>query len=328
MGAKSKQIELYDLHCHFGGAMPPRTIWQILTKDGQVSMSLKELTQSMTYQDDDGPYEFDKFLRKFDILNSINWNEEHILTTADASVEYLANQGLSYVEMRFSINKYLQYLHMTDAEVTSFICQHLRAAGKRHKVHIAPILSIKYESSRESQERIMRLIDDVKVCDCVVGIDLVGDESFFDADFYAPLFSEWRKAGKGLIAHVGESQSAKNVKLAIEKMKVNRVSHGIHAANDINIMKLANDNGVAFDVALTSNLKTGVIKDINKHPIKILLEHGCQVSLGTDDPVVLDTTIKHEYALAKMIGISDTDIDNMKKNAIERAFEKPHKTHA
>lgn len=315
-------LPYYDLHCHFGGAMPAKTIWQILTKEGQVSMSLKELTKSMTYQDDHGPYEFDKFLRKFDILNSINWNEEHIAATADAAVEHLAHQGLSYVEMRFSINKYLQYLPMSDAEVTSFICQHLRSAGKKYKVHIAPILSIKYESSRESQERIMHLVDDGKICDCVVGIDLVGDEAFFDADFYAPLFAAWKKAGKGLIAHVGESQSAKNVKLAIEKMKVDRVSHGINAAHDVDIMKLANDHDVAFDVALTSNLKTGVIKDIHRHPIKILLEHGCQVSLGTDDPVVLDTTIKHEYSLAKSIGISDEDIDKMKQTAINRAFEK------
>ncbi len=316
-------LPLYDLHCHFGGAMPTKTIWQILTKGGQVSMNLKDVVDSMTYRDDNGPYEFDKFLRKFDILNSINWNEENIATTIDASVEHLASQDLSYVEMRFSINKYLQYLTMTDAEVTSFICQQLRAAGKKHKVHIAPILSIKYESSRDSQERIMRLVDDVKICDCVVGIDLVGDEAFFDADFYAPLFAEWRKAGKGLIAHVGESQGAKNVKLAIEKMKVNRISHGIHAAHDVNVMKLANDKGVAFDVALTSNLKTGVIKDIHKHPVKILLEHGCQVSLGTDDPVVLDTTIKHEYTLARSIGISEAEINQMKQNAIDRAFEQP-----
>jgi adenosine deaminase len=315
-------LPYYDLHCHFGGAMPTKTIWQILTKAGQVSMNLKDVVESMTYRGDNGPYEFEKFLRKFDILNSINWNEENISTTIDASIEALAHQGLSYVEMRFSINKYLQYLSMTDAEVTSFICQHLRTSGKKHKVHIAPILSIKYESSRESQERIMRLIDDVKVCDCVVGIDLVGDEAFFDADFYAPLFAEWKKAGKGLIAHVGESQSAKNVKMAIEKMKVDRVSHGIHAAHDINIMKLANDHNIAFDVALTSNLKTGVIKDIHKHPVKVLLEHGCQVSLGTDDPVVLDTTIKHEYSLAKSIDISDEDIEKMKQTAIDRAFEK------
>lgn len=304
--------------------MPAKTIWQILTKNGQVAMNLKDVVESMTYRGDNGPYEFEKFLRKFDILNSINWNEENIATTVDASVEYLAHQGLSYVETRFSINKYLQYLTMTDAEVTSFICQHLRTAGKKHKIHIAPILSIKYESSRDSQERIMRLVEDNKICDCVVGIDLVGDESYFDADFYAPLFAEWRKAGKGLIAHVGESQGAKNVKLAIEKMKVNRVSHGIHAANDVNVMKLANDHDVAFDVALTSNLKTGVIKDINRHPVKILLENGCQVSLGTDDPVVLDTTIKREYALAKSIGVSEADIEKMKANAIDRAFERPH----
>jgi adenosine deaminase len=92
-------------------------------------------------------------------------------------------------------------------------------------------------------------------------------------------------------------------------------------------LKLANDYGVAFDVALTSNLKTGVITDLVNHPLRTLLAHGCEVSLGTDDPVIYNTTMEKEFRIAKnIVGVTDQQIEFMKQTAIRRAFERPHLT--
>ena len=316
-----ENIPLYDLHLHLGGAIPVETVWRILNTEGGYSLSLEELRNTMTYASDSGPYWFDKFLRKFDILNGIHWNENNINQTIEDVVRATAKQKIVYTEIRFSINKYLQYLRMNPNEVTVFICDSLRAAGQKHGVIVAPILSVKYESSRDSQSSIMSLIDDPAVCDALVGIDLVGDETFFDARFYAPFFKQWKAAGKGLIAHVAESQSGENLREAIELMGIDRVSHGVMAASDPDIMKVANDNNIAFDVALTSNIKTGVIRDMATHPIRTLIENGCQVSLGTDDPVILDTTLEREYDIAlKEVGLTIDVIAQMKRNAIDRAF--------
>ena len=275
----------------------------------------------MTYANDPGPYWFDKFLRKFDILNGIHWDENNINQTIEDVVQATAKQGIEYAEIRFSINKYLQYLRMTPHELTVFICDNLRAAGRKFNVNVAPILSIKYESARDSQASIMNLIDNPTVCDSLVGIDLVGDETFFDPRFYAPFFKQWKAAGKGLIAHVAESQSGENLRAAIELMGIDRVSHGIQAATNPDIMKLANDHNIAFDVALTSNIKTGVIRDMTTHPVRTLIENGCQVSLGTDDPVILNTTLAEEYEIAhREVGLTLDTIAAMKRNAINRAF--------
>lgn len=318
-----ENIPLYDLHCHLGGAIPVETVWHILHGEGRISITLEELRSSMTYVNDPGPYWFDKFLRKFDILNSIHWNENNINQTIEDVVQTAARQNIAYTEIRFSVNKYLQYLTMDANELAVFICDCLRLAGNKYGVKVAPILSIKYESSRDSQKSIMNLIDDQDVCNTLVGIDLVGDEVFFDADFYAPFFKHWRQANKGLIAHVAESQSADNLRQAIEKMGINRVSHGIMAATRPEIMQLAKDNNVAFDAALTSNLKTGVVRDMRFHPVRALVEAGCQVSLGTDDPIILDTTLEREYDIAlQEVGLTIDTIAQMKRNAIDRAFAK------
>lgn len=314
-------LPLYDLHVHYGGSIPAQTVWEILKEDGHNFATLDEVITTMTYKDDNGPYTFEKFLRKFDILNMIRWTEDHIIKSTDAVVKMLADQSTKYAEVRFTINKYADYLGMTNKEITIFMCNTMQASAKKFNIKIAPILCVKYESSRDSQSDILKLIDDHHVADVVDGIDLVGDERFFDVDFYRPIFKQWKRANKGLIAHVGESQTAKNVKDAIKILQVSRVSHGIQVAADLDIMKMANDHDIAFDVALTSNIKTGVISNLKEHPIQRMLEHGCKVSLGTDDPAVLDTTLTREYALAYTeIGLSYDTIQQMKQNAIDSAL--------
>lgn len=314
-------LPLYDLHVHYGGSIPPQTVWEILKEDGHNFATLDEVVTTMTYAGDGGPYTFDKFLRKFDILNMIRWNESHIVKSTEAVVRSLAEQGTKYAEVRFTINKYADYLGMNNKEITLFMCKEMAAAAKKFNIIIAPILCVKYESARDSQLDVLQLIESDKIADVVSGIDLVGDERFFDVDFYRPIFKQWRKAGKGLIAHVGESQTAENVKHAIQSLRVNRVSHGIKVVDDPEVMKMAIDHGVAFDVALTSNLMTGVISDLTTHPVKKMLEFGCEVSLGTDDPAVLNTTMMDEYKTAYYkVGLTHDDITKMQQTAINRAL--------
>lgn len=314
-------LPLHDLHVHYGGAIPPQTVWEILKEDGHNFATLDEVIDTMTYRNDNGVYTFDKFLRKFDILNMIRWTEGHIIKTTRAVVSELAHQGTKYAEVRFTINKYADYLGMSNKEITIFMCKEMRKAAIEFNIDIAPILCVKYESSRDGQLEILRLIDDADVADHVDGLDLVGDERFFNVEFYEPIFRQWEAAEKGLIAHVGESQTAENVRAAIERLHVRRISHGIKIIEDEEVVRIANDYGVAFDVALTSNLKTGVVADLANHPVKRMLELGCQVSLGTDDPTILDTTLDQEYKIAKdIVGISDQDIIAMKQTAIRRSL--------
>ena len=314
-------LDLYDLHVHYGGSIPAQTVWEILKEDGHNFATLDEVIETMTYKNEFGPYTFEKFLRKFDILNMIRWTENHIVKSTDAVVKMLADQHTKYAEVRFTINKYADYLGMTNKEITIFMCNTMQESAKRFNIKISPILCVKYESSRDSQADILKLIDDHHVADVVDGLDLVGDERFFDVDFYKPIFKQWKRAHKGLIAHVGESQTAENVRNAINILQVNRISHGIQVASDVDTMKLANDNNIAFDVALTSNIKTGVIQNLRTHPVRKMLEHGCKVSLGTDDPAVLNTTLTDEYALAYTeVGLSYDTIQQMKQNAIDSAL--------
>jgi adenosine deaminase len=105
---------------------------------------------------------------------------------------------------------------------------------------------------------------------------------------------------------------------------VQRIAHGIKAAEFPDILKLANDNNICFDIALTSNYFTGVIDDLATHPVKKMLEQGCNITIGTDDPVVLDTTLDKEYSiLMNTVGVPESKILDIMENSVKYAFVKP-----
>jgi adenosine deaminase len=127
----------------------------------------------------------------------------------------------------------------------------------------------------------------------------------------------WHDAKKSCIIHVGEIDNKQNVIDAIKILNVDRICHGIAAADDMEIMKMANDKSIAFDVSVTSNYYTGVIKDIKKHPVYKMIKNGFIVNIGTDDPIVFNTTLDKEYFILKnIIQINDEEINKLKLNSI------------
>jgi adenosine deaminase len=175
-------------------------------------------------------------------------------------------------------------------------------------------LSIKYESARASQRQLAALIDHPVVFDSVIGIDLVGDETMFDGEFYSPILKNWRAAGKFVRAHVGECGTANNVADAISS-RVTNIAHGLAIVNDEELLCLAADSNISFDLGLTSNLLTGVTTTAN-HPLRAMLDAGLHITLGTDDPIVCNTALDCEFLLARVLGATEVELNQIRHNAL------------
>lgn len=299
---------LVDTHCHFGGALPCEFVWEAIQAKRALYLaeSLNDVQQAMLFQPGE-PRTFHRFLQKFSILEHIPWDEQLVRASIKACCDKLIADKIAYTWMRFSINKYLNTMkwHRRDLVRLFKECFDEYAPGR-----VGLVLSLRYESERANQKQVAKLVEDERVANCLVGIDLVGDEAHFDPEFYKPIFNQWRGCGKRLFAHVGESCTAANVLTAIEQLGVTEICHGIAAADDQKILSCARDHDVCFHIAISSNLKTGVIKSLFDHPLPKLIGAGVQVALGTDDPVICSTTLVEEYILAEDIMISngcDTD---------------------
>jgi len=71
----------------------------------------------------------------------------------------------------------------------------------------------------------------------------------------------------------------------------------------------------------TSNLRLGVYRSMEDHPIDRLRRAGVPVSVNTDDPALLETSLEGEYALCRSaFGWSDNDLRAVARNSIDASF--------
>ena len=276
----------------------------------------------MTYSENE-EHTFDHFLEKFQILDNIIWDQQSIEDTIKQVCYDLARERIDYAEIKLSIDKYVRHTNWSDEETIELLTRCFREESEKWGIKVGLVLSLKYEADRRRQKEIANLILNPDIAMHFIGIDLVGNEEFYSTDFYTPIFKTWKSAGKGLIAHVGENQSVENIQTAIEKLNVDRIAHGIKIIEDQYVIDLAKERKICFDIAITSNLYTGVVGKLEEHPVKQMLDKGLIITIGTDDPVILNTTLNKEYdLLMRCTNIKTDNIMDIMENSCKYAFTK------
>ncbi|MGK2858591.1 MAG: adenosine deaminase [Thermoanaerobaculia bacterium] len=155
-------------------------------------------------------------------------------------------------------------------------------------------------------------------CARAIGFGLGGDETTPLAQF-EEVFARVRSLGLRPIVHAGETGTAGDVRTAIRTLGVERVAHGIRAVDDPELLAEIRERGIALDVCLTSNYRTGAVR--GAHPIRRLLDAGIAVTLSSDDPSLFRTDLARELRLARRVfGLSASELATIASNAIEHSF--------
>lgn len=297
---------LCDLHRHFSGAISCETVSNILDVDIEI------VKKRMTYSSHEN-VTYDSFFEKFNIFNEITWTKELIAYTIQDCIWGIKKEGIDYAEIKFTIDKYKNNILTNDKEIISWIAHNFEEFSSKYGINVDLILCLKHDLDKSRQLEIANLIKDDIIAECICGIDVVGNEKYFEVEFYKPIFEMWNNAKKACMIHVGEIYNPKNVYDAINNLKIDRICHGIAVCDDKELAKKTSDKLISFDICPTSNLFTGVAK-IKDHPVSKMLNNGFLITIGTDDPVIFNTTIQKEYNLIKQIcKLSDEDINLLKE---------------
>jgi adenosine deaminase len=132
----------------------------------------------------------------------------------------------------------------------------------------------------------------------IVGVDLAGNEAQFPAKPFLSLFKEAQQTGLSVTIHAGEWSGPENVREAIEDFHAARIGHGVRILEDEYVTALARERKTTFEVCLTSNYQTGVVKSLGLHPAAKMIASGLDVTLNTDDPSISQITLSTEYQIA------------------------------
>jgi aminodeoxyfutalosine deaminase len=97
---------------------------------------------------------------------------------------------------------------------------------------------------------------------------------------------------------------AESVQGALEALAADRIRHGIRSVEDPGLVAELAGRGTVLDVCPLSNVRTGVVRSLEEHPLPQLVAAGVRCSISTDDPAMFETDLTRDYEAAASLGVS------------------------
>lgn len=308
----TQHLKKAELHCHIEGATPPALALAQAAKYGVPADGIIE----------DGAYvwtDFTSFVRCYDAVASLFRTEEDYALLAETYLRELAAENTIYSEIIVSpdhgntvglgADAYLRGLAagMEAARAATGIESRMLITGIRHLGPDAVIRTAEYAARREHP--------------LVTGFNLAGEERMGNVADYARAFDIVRDAGLRVTIHAGELSGAFSVRDALDHVRPSRISHGVRAIEEPDLVRRIADEGIVLEVCPGSNVSLQVFADFPSHPLPELIAAGVRATLNSDDPPFFHTSLKQEYEIASnVMGFDDAAIDRMTRTAIEAAF--------
>lgn len=291
-----------ELHLHFDGSINVGYTNKLLGYDATCDLI------------DTTSRDLGEYLKKFDLPIKLLQDLDNIEEYAYLLGKELEKDEVIYAEVRFC-----PLFHVEKYSIDEVVEAIRRGFKRVSTVKVNLIFCMMRHFSVQDNYKIIMLTKRF-LGNGVVGIDLAGDEARYATENFKELFDIIRKEGIPFTIHAGEARSYESVNNAID-FGAKRIGHGISSIQSDEVVNKLIRMGVTLEICPSSNIDTDVIKSIESHPIKQLVDNGVLVTINTDNRTVSNTSLNKEYELLrKTFGFSDEDFLKFNLNAINCAF--------
>ncbi len=315
-----RKLPKVDLHCHLDGSIRTSTILELakmqnfslpadnvkdLRKFVRVSINCKCLSD---------------FLKRFEVFYPLLTNPYAQERISYELCRDCAEENVKYLEIRFA-----PVLQKTEKfpipDVVEAVLRGVKKGEKEFPIKCGVLLCLYRGTPLE---------DSIQAAKCAVelrnegvsGIDVAGDENKFPLrDFEKPI-QICKNEGVSVTIHAGEAAGPEYIREAVQ-IGADRIGHGVTLVEDEKLMREMALKRIPFEICLTSNIHTQVVKDYNTHPVKKFIASSIKVTLNTDDRGVSGIDLTYEFEKAMEIGISISELVEIIINGVEAAFMEP-----
>ncbi len=309
-----------ELHRHLEGSLRLKTMLDIARAHGiTIPFGTGPLSSLVQVQGGE-PFTYQNFLAKFNTLRMFYRSPEVIYRVTREAVEDAARDNVRYLELRFTPVALSRAERFPLHDVMDWVCGSARKAAQEFNIQVALIASVNRHESVELAEQVAWLAAERRECG-ILGLDLAGNEADFPAEPFLGVFREAKQAGLRLTIHAGEWGGAENVRAAVETLGAERIGHGVRVLEDPSVVRMAREHKTVFEVCVTSNYQSGVVKSLADHPLMRMLSAGLIVTLATDDPSISQITLSDEYRRAcEDLGMPQETLKQCTLAAVEASF--------
>ncbi len=314
-----QSVPKVDLHRHLEGSLRMQTLFDIAREHGITLPLLPDLTTLVQIQSDD-KLNFTTFLSKFQILRLFYRSAAIIQRVTREAIQDAAADGVQYLELRFTPVALGRSQEFSLADVMDWVADSAAQAAAEFGIMVRLIASVNRHESPALAEQVAALALERQEKG-IVGLDLAGNEADFSAAAFVPIFHQAKAGGLRLTVHAGEWGPAGNVREALESLDADRIGHGVRVLEDPQVVEMARQRRVPFEVCLTSNYQSGVVTSLAEHPLSRMIQAGLNITLNTDDPSISRISLSDEYRLAvETLGLDSTGLSQRVLQAADAAF--------
>jgi len=309
---------LAELHTHLGGSVASEILWSLAHEQG-IALPVKdywEFDRLVTVSDPRG-------VENLDALDAIyHWTE--LIQSSPLAVERSVHaaiggayrsQGITTLELRFNPMKRNRGGERDlDHIILAAIRGLDRASLEYPQVRCGLILMMdRTFDTRQNEVIVEKAVS--WASRGIVGVDIAGPRpggARYDYARVAPMVETARAAGLGVTIHVGEEggqMGRDELREVIERLRPDRIGHGILAAGEPELMRLLREAGTVLEICPTSNLLTKALRDEDtvRETFRAFVEHGVAITIATDGPEMMHTHLRDEFELLLRIGALTED---------------------
>lgn len=234
---------------------------------------------------------FDGFVTQFIRGYRLLRNQDHFQAATESLCSELTRQGVVSADVLYSPGVYIQKLGVPLTAIHKGIAAGLRLfPNLRVRFVVDTVLNLGPAFMNRTLDSVLRDRPDF-----LAGFSVGGGVADLDMRLYLPLFHRAARAGLFLTAHAGEVDGPENILVLLQELDIAHIAHACRAVESPQVLALMRRRGVTVDVCPSSNLHTGVVKDLRKHPARVFAAEGIPITINTDDPFYFNTNLFREY---------------------------------
>lgn len=303
-----------ELHVHLEGSIRPATLLE-LARRNNVELPARTLDElRVFYQFTD----FAHFIKTYSIIIKCLQTPDDFALIAEEFGATMVEHNIRYAEITWSPVTHVQRLGIPFSDLLAGVNRGRETAWAKYGVEMRWIVDIVRNfyahgfDGMETAEMAVAGRDQG-----VVALGLGGMETGFPPELFVAAFAYARRHGIHSIPHAGEAAGPESVWGALRDLKAERIGHGIRSIDDPQLIAYLRDHRIPLEVCPISNVRTGVVRDIAAHPIRLLDEAGVYVTINSDDPPMFNTTLTDEYlTLVRTFGYDSEGIERLVLNGV------------
>ncbi|WP_128772885.1 adenosine deaminase [Actinomyces oricola] len=157
----------------------------------------------------------------------------------------------------------------------------------------------------------------------VVGFGLSNDERAGRTSSWGRAFAIARRGGLASLPHGGELLGPEHVRDVVGALGPTRLGHGVRTSEDPALLDAVVGAGISLEVCPASNVCLGVYREAAEVPLRRLTDHGAQVALGADDPLLFQSRLVDQYRIARDLGFDDGALAELARSSIRASLASP-----